>query len=264
MQLLGATHEQIIADLRILPWIPYWLRISPTATFYRVRKCDPGQQWPHFDNMKYRPAEGTIYGRANLAGRPVAYASLAGMATALLEIGAEPGDRIQVLGFTLDGGVRSYAVGNACRLLYAGSAMFGNAEETALHFRGFREQIGEDAFLAHILADGYLAEEFSKPAKRSWEYKISAAFGDIVHGEGIETISYPSVEHLGGTNIAISKEFFDQHVRMQSCTVMEIVDYLGYGIYSLRWGDNGKSCTGLSDSGEFIWGPPDESCRPRF
>ena len=69
---------------------------SAEQIWYRARKCNAESGFSSLQETLYPPAGSVVFGRANLPGSPVFYASWNEM-TAFDEVGVEAGDYIQVI-----------------------------------------------------------------------------------------------------------------------------------------------------------------------
>lgn len=61
----------------------------------------------------------------------------------------------------------------------------------------------------------YISEEFAKPVKEHYEYKISALFSNIITQKGLDGVIYPSVQNAGyGYNVAITPQAADAKLEL--------------------------------------------------
>lgn len=202
---------------------------SSEQVWHRARKCSEEGGFSNLQQMVYPPADKVGFGRANLPGVPVLYASW-NVITALDEIGAEVGDHIQTIALRPVAGVDlpCHIVGEYQSINNSGGSLV-NSRELEQHVN----QLLQDNPLRHMTTfyvDSFLAEAFRRRVARPYDYKITAVYADNFHkAEG--GFMYPSVQTAGGVNIAIPAEVFDAKFEIISTQIFKIDRCFGYGLY---------------------------------
>lgn len=234
------VHEQVLLDL------------GPGTILHRARRCAPGQSFFDLPEMIYPPSDRTAIGRANLANKPTLYAS-ANQHTAFDEIGASPGDKIQLIAIRPVPGdpLLTFIVGEYQSIFNSGGSLVKS--QKLEQFIGFRIRTSSlEAKNEQLFVDGFLAEAFRRDVKRAHDYLTTAVFSQILFERGL-SITYPSVETPHGINIGIPKSVFDIRCEVIATQVVEITDYFGYGIY--RWKQVAVS-NDFDANGKVSWSPP--------
>lgn len=234
------VHERVLLDL------------GPGTIVHRARKCTPEHSFFDLPEMIYPPSERATIGRANLAKKPTLYAS-ANEHTAFDEIGASPGEKIQLIAIRpLPGDpILSFLVGEYQSVFNSGSSLVNSRKIE--QFINFRIQTSSlEAKYEQLFADSFLAEAFRRNVKRPHDYLTTAVFSDGLFAQGM-SITYPSVETPHGINVAIPMNIFDTRCEVIATQVVEITDYFGYGIY--RWNQVAVSSV-FDNEGKVSWFPP--------
>ena len=175
-----------------------------------------GRDYFDLANMIYPPEKDTLMGRGNLAGKPVLYAS-DGLATALDEISAQPGDRIQTIQLALkpDCVLRACIIGVVERLFNAA----GRPAESMMKHEAQAIQMVEGMSIEdqtkNLYLDSFLAESFRASVKRSCDYLLTASFSETVYNSGCSVVC-PSVERNHGFNVAIPKDTYIRDFLLKS------------------------------------------------
>lgn len=206
------------------------LTLDPRLDFYRARKLDGREPFTDLSQLKALPAKKVkSYGRCHSPGKSVLYASL-NLQTIYAEIGAELGDLIQVIRFKPKAeGVHAATVGEVDYVRrYGKSPFFPDLEKMVEELWG---EMSELERLRFNYTDAFLSAKFRKPVKYPYEYKVTSAFSDVIYEQGVNAFFYPSVSHLGGLNIAIKGDIFDEYFEVQESFAVEIIESLGFGIY---------------------------------
>ena len=203
---------------------------SSEQVWYRARKCGDESGFSNLRQMIYPPADKVGFGRANLPGVPVLYASRNEM-TALDEIGAEVGDHIQIIALRPVAGVDlpCHIVGEYQSINNSGGSLVNSRQ-----IEQFVNKLQHDNPLRHMKAlyvDSFLSEAFRKRVLRPFDYKITAVYADKFHkAEG--GFMYPSVQTAGGMNIAVPAEDFDAKFEIILTKILKVDRCFGYGLYT--------------------------------
>ena len=221
---------------------------SSEQVWHRARKCSDEGGFSNLQQMVYPPADKVGFGRANLPGVPVLYASWNGI-TALDEIGAEVGDHIQTIALRPVAGLDlpCHIVGEYQSINNSGGSLV-NSRKLEQHVN----QLVQGNPLRHmttLYVDSFLAEAFRRRVARPYDYKITAVYADNFHkAEG--GFMYPSVQTAGGVNIAIPAEVFDAKFEIISTQIVKIDRCFGYGLYTSKML---KSTCDFNADGTIIW-----------
>lgn len=204
---------------------------SSHQMWYRARLCETSKGYSSLHEMIYPSSGSPDFGRAQLPGSSVLYASW-NVPTALDEVGAQPGDHVQLISLrpiaNID--VPCHVVGEYQRFFSSGRSWIYSeilANEVAqMQATNFNE------FMRCVFIDSVISELFRYQVKRPFEYKITAAYSELLHLAQGGTI-YPSVESFGAINIAIPAKVFDLKFEVVNTEVYKIEEAFGYGLYSL-------------------------------
>jgi hypothetical protein len=188
------------------------------------------------------------YGRCNTPGNPIFYGTaqptprhvfLGAESVVTSEMGIKTGESIQFISCRLKEGKKLW-----CHIV--GFSDYLRRHQDFPHFlkglsidkkndiqRLHTKQIGKDLHdqNRHYLADAFFAEEFRKQVKdeETDEYRITALYSKI-HIENNDAVIYPSVAHLGGWNIAIRPEVFNESFEIEDSYATRVLSDWGYGM----------------------------------
>lgn len=238
--------KKLMANYRPL-FLYKWV---PRQPMFRFRLCKDEVGYSSLHDMIYPQNGSPDFGRAQLPGSKVLYASL-DMATALDEVGGQPGAVIQSISLQVvpDNDIRWHSVGDLRNWRLFGNSSFGDPRMDITLHELFQTDIGK--FTENEFVDSTISYYFRRRSKRPYEYKISAAFSDVLLPSG-GIIIYPSVENYGGKNIAIPAQTFDSQFEVMSSTIYRIERAYGQGLYylsTLRCAEN------FDKHGGVEWGP---------
>jgi hypothetical protein len=183
--------------------------------------------------------------------------------TVLSEILPEVGDRVFL-------GVAKIRDGRQCAATvfgeidqwrrYGATALGGL--EPPMEFMSGINELPDDERLRLYLIDAFFADVFSQPASTPRDYKTTSILANAIlrkPSSPFQALFYPSVAHRGGFNMAIVPEAFDQSFEWVEFLELEIINYLGYGIYEFNIEAQATSTneSGLIDEhGLIAWGEP--------
>lgn len=206
--------------------------VHPQQTLFRVRKCDSSNPYNSLRDLIYPPVANVSYGRANVPGKPVLYASW-NLQTALDEINAEAGDHVQVIEVRLRAAheVILLIIGEMRHIYSTGRSLLGATSNEAYASQLFTSN--NEQFVRAYFVDCLFAELFSRPGGRSIDYKITSFIAENLLSRDLGLI-YPSVQAHNGINIALPKSVFDSRCLVASTTLIKIEKFYKYGIYQLR------------------------------
>lgn len=112
---------------------------------------------------------------------------------------------------------------------------FGEKKSYEIINTNLLNNLNDQNSLRAALVDAFFASCFSDAAICDKDYKITSAIADVIlEPNELDGIAYPSVAHRGGLNFAIKPAAFKAKMRVKSCSLVEITDDLGYGIYGRK------------------------------
>lgn len=205
---------------------------SADQIWWRARRCDDQKPYSSLNKMIYPPNGTPDFGRAHLPNVPTLYASW-NLPTALSEIGAQPGDMVQVI--TLrpieKAEIPCHIVGEF-RCYHASGSSLVNSTKTTNHIQTL-QHANQEKYLRSIFIDSVISELFRIQAKRPYEYKITATYADLIlKAKG--GIMFPSVENDYAINLAVPAAIFDSQFEVLFTEVYEIKETYGFGLYQLK------------------------------
>lgn len=107
-----------------------------------------------------------------------------------------------------------------------------------------------------FLVDAFFADLFGQPAAKPRDRKATCLLTELVLAssdeaseQSADAIAYPSVAHRGGLNFAIKPDSFDGKMQWDEFIVIEIKNYLGFGLYAY---DQVATANGIQ-SGRINW-----------
>jgi RES domain len=227
-----ASLERQLEEFRHCAGEVYDIKRDYAQLWCRARLCLNNEPFSDLSRLLYPPDGSPDFGRAQYRGSKVLYASWNDH-TALEEIGTTVGDLVQIVHCRVRSPLQltCQVVGELQFFHASGRSQIRAGPAAEFLHKERREKPYE--FLASVLFDSVLAETFRKPVKRSYEYKVSAAYAEWYYQSGGGLI-YPSVEHLGAMNLAVPANIFDTKFEVLSTSVFRVIDYVGYGIFNLR------------------------------
>ena len=222
------------------------------GTWYRGRQIFNDSYYSNTDKLTLRNKEDiTNYGRCNKPGQSVLYASN-NLETVYSELGLHVGDHIELITIKKkdDLEVSYISVGEIDHVRRHNTSQFGN-KDIADSIRSYWDTLNFIDRLRLNVTDAFIADRFRQEANNQYKYKITSAYSDIVFAQGVDAFIYPSVGHLGGWNIAISEDAFNNKFEITKVELVEIYDVLGYGIFGTV--TYGQSDEVDSTTGEISW-----------
>lgn len=221
---------------------------SSHQIWFRARLCSGPSGYSSLHEMIYPPSGCPDFGRAQLPGSSVLYASW-NAPTALDEVGAQSGSHVQIIRLRPIEGVDipCHVVGEYQKFHQSGGSLV-NSEKLIGSLAQIQDANPTD-FVRSVFIDSFISELFRYPAKRSFEYKITAAYSELLH-LGAGGLIYPSVESLGAMNLAVPARVFDTKFEVVDTKVWTVEEAFGYGIYSLS---PLRSSCDFDESGVIRW-----------
>lgn len=213
------------------------------TVFIRARPIDHHSLYEKISQLIYPPKWANIQlGRANGIGENIFYASN-NLETVLTEVDIDAGKRGAIVlsaKVKTDKAFVAFPVGELDHFRRYGRVMTRAGQEHLLS--EFLNSIAPDVRLTVNLVDAFLADHFRKPKSDLRSYALTSDFSSRARASfGVGAIFYPSAKHLGGFNIALSPNVFDQHCEVVDFRALDIIDYLGYGIYQYHQHAQGRT-----------------------
>jgi RES domain-containing protein len=198
---------------------------------YRGRKLKADEFYPNSSDTGARDAADVKdYGRCHKPEMSVLYLS-SNKETVMAELRADVGEKIQIAEYLIqpDADIKYGIVGEFDFVRRHNHGIFGNMEGGEA-IKKLVRSFSELQRLRLHLTDAFMAECFRRPASSQRDYKITAAISEQYYEMGFDAFFYPSVQHLGGANFAVTGEKI-QSFKVAHVEVVEITDAIGYGIY---------------------------------
>jgi hypothetical protein len=233
VHLRGCSAEEVYKKLRALiaGYKAVCITRSEEQIWYRARRCPSRDGYDNLRQCIYPPLANSVdYGRANLPGAPAMYSAW-NMLTALDEISVESGQLVQIIFLRVKPGLQfpCYVVGDYAHINNSGRSQISSE----ILVDGVEKQLYTlpvGVTKRHLFVDAFLAEQFSRPHGRSFEFKLTAAFAARLYAANRGVI-YPSIERRGGMNLATSAQCFDRSFEVVCTVVMEVKRSHGCGVY---------------------------------
>ncbi|EMZ5812898.1 RES domain-containing protein [Klebsiella aerogenes] len=212
----------------LLSQLPMGFHDVTEATLWRARKTDKthSEGFDYIQDIICPPAQFAKVGRLNNKGMPVLYASISNHGC-LAEIGAMPGDKVQVSAFTLKPGLKLHCgfVGDIVRAHKWNSENFTLVQETL-------EPFTEEQRTSVFLIDSFIAEILSDNDARVNDYLHTTILADVIRNgkNKLDAIVYPGVESVGAKNYAIHTEALVKF-NIPDIYLVEIKNKYPYGFY---------------------------------
>jgi hypothetical protein len=237
------------------------IELNRGTIFWRARPSEK-HPWTTVAQMGCPPIESTKSGRLNDEGAPCLYAATR-KETALLEIGAQEGDIVQLVGYRakLESPIRIAVIGELHHVHKTGYLRLtgsdpGRSINRYLNDQGIehgRRLLYIDSFLAHVLAD---AEEKDNGYVRS---RSVAAM--IYRNRATDGVIFPSVRDVLGMNISLQPASVDAKIHAVSCMQVQVkrVRKFGFVEYEVI-----QEAERLLSDGTFVWVKPLPATHRRF
>ncbi len=237
--------EPLFSEYKILS-----LGLGRGSIFWRARIIE-NKPFKNLSELIYPPSQFARLGRLNDQGVPCFYVSTR-EETAIVEIGAEQGQRVQLGGFRIfdDSTVQLAVIGEYSNVHKSGYMHFSGCDPgltvtkmlNAMPRHEALTRIYIDKFFAHVLADTNASSN---------RYCFSRALGQAIYQRNkSEGIVFPSVRDRGGFNIAIKTAIADKSFHNICCLVAEVIRIRRFGLVEFRVI---KSAEKLDDDSNFVW-----------
>lgn len=226
------------------------LEFGRGSIFWRAHAIS-NDPYTNLSKMIYPPAEITKVGRLNDLGSPCLYIS-ARKETALAEVDAKEGQRIQVAGFRIlnDAPLRLTVIGEYSNVQKNGYMHFAGQDPdmalsrflNSMTHQNALKKIYIDKFFAHVLTDRDAAKK---------GYRFSRALTQAIYARNTSNgIVFPSVKDPGGFNIGVKAEASDRSFHNVCCFVAEIGKARRFAVQDFQIV---SSVERLDANNNFIW-----------
>lgn len=221
-----------------MPYLGY--SVGAPERFFRGRICNASKLLDKPSEFSYRqPDNVKDYGRCHSPATPIFYCS-SNLDAVLSELGPEVGDRIHV-------GMASAKEKSKLLLTSIGEIdygrryrrpVIGNQEAYNILYDELSKIKTQnlERYKRVLVIDAFFSDLFALPARKQHEYRSTSALSTLLFQKiaGLDGFGYPSVEHRGGVNYAILPKSFDEKMEWIEFRVLEVVEYLGFGIYGTK------------------------------
>lgn len=226
------------------------LEFGRGSIFWRARLILDAP-YTNLSEMDYPPAEYARVGRLNDLGKPCFYIS-ARKETALAEVEAKEGERVQLAGFRIlnDAPIRLAVIGEYSNVQKSGYMHFAGQDPdmtiskilNSMPRHDGLKKIYIDKFFAHVLADQDAANN---------GYRFSRALAQAIYAVNASSgIVFPSVKDRGGFNIGVKAAASDRLFHNVCCFVAEIGKSRKFGVQDY---EIVSSVERLDANNNFIW-----------
>jgi hypothetical protein len=227
---LEEVHQKL--QLLVRAYQAWGLGTSEHQVWYRARRCEDENGYSNLRDCLYPPKKIVGYGRANLPREPVLYSAW-NINTALDEISAESDDFVQITFVRVRPGLQipCVVIGDYAHVYNSGRSQY--VEKIADAIRDEIKGMSPEDFKRTLFVDTFLAEEYSRPHGRPFEFKLTAAYASMIFA-GNGGLTYPSIERRGGMNMAVAAPLFDSSYEVVYTVLFRVRAYYGCGVYDLQ------------------------------
>lgn len=226
------------------------LEFGRGSIFWRARVIS-NAPYTNLSEIDYPPAEYARIGRLNDVGEPCFYIS-ARKETALAEVEAKEGQRVQLAGFRIlnETPIRLAVIGEYSNVQKNGYMHFAGQDPdmtiskilNSMPQKDALKKIYIDKFFAHVLADQDAANN---------GYRFSRALAQAIYAINASSgIVFPSVKDRGGFNIGVKAAASDRSFHNVCCFVVEMGKARKFGVQDY---EIVSSVERLDADNNFIW-----------
>lgn len=205
--------------------------------FLRARKTINNEPFNFTSEIYYPPPEITQAGRLNEPEVPFLYLSTT-IDTALIEIGANTGDIIQVSGYAYKNEpARLGLIGEIYRAVKGSTGLLD--KENANHISEAISKMGQQdrkMAIAYLFLDLFLDEIFRNPEASQQEYLHSRILSRLLleKNKSIDGFIYHSVANYGAFNIALPYDKADKYLGLVNTVLVRVIKSYPYGLYDVE------------------------------
>lgn len=201
----------------------------------------------------------TPIGRANRENSKIFYGST-DVNTSIEEVrstyGLARNDCINTSKFICNAGSSGLlcVIGQIDHIRRHGTNMIGSPDFISV-INAIKSRLRSDVLTAVELVDAFFADEFIKERHeyddKNIRYRLtSEVSANLMDGDTVDGIIYPSVAHRGGFNIAMKTDRLDEKFTLVSAEAFRLHAYYGYGIFSY---ETYAETIRIEDDGTVIW-----------
>lgn len=237
--------EPLFAEYEIIS-----LELGRGSIFWRARIIG-SEPFATLSELSYPPPEHAKTGRLNDCGLPCFYIS-ACQETALAEVGAAYGQKVQLAGFRVlnECPVRLVVIGEYANVKKNGYMHFAGCDPDQTIARLMNEMPQEEA-LKRIYIDKFFAHVLSDPKAVQNGYRFSRALAEAVYARNpYDGIVFPSVKDRGGFNLGIKADASDRSFHNVCCLLVNVGKSRRFGVADFTIV---KSAECLDAENKFIW-----------
>lgn len=226
------------------------INISTTYTqhYWRARKSETGKGYNSVSEVMAPPVDLTKVGRMNEKGKPTFYAS-ATTDTALSEVHAEKGDFFHLIGLKTIKSIRCLLVGEVLNAYQNTSQI---SQKLTAELQTLIEKLSPEDKRRYVFMDAFVSEIFRDPKAREKDYLYSRTLCRLMKARysDVDGIIYPSVQHEGSSNIAITPDVSLSNMVIEMNSVVRIAEKYSYRMYEP---EIIQIARGATERGSIIW-----------
>ena len=178
--------------------------------------------------------------------------------TALEEIGAAPGDLVQVIALRVRPAIDlPCGIVGEYQSIYNSGGSTINSRKVEQSISNFIFSAPEDVHKLQLYLDSFFAELLKREPKRPEDHLPNVLLAErILSGHG--GLMYPSVVNAHSMNLAVPADVFDTNFEVMATFTSKIDDYHSYGIFDAQPIDRSSE---FSASGDIHW---QSRAKPQF
>ena len=211
--------------------------INDSKEIWRVRTSNKGQLFTHTDELKYPPLENNKIGRVTSPISSIFYSS-SSPETAMAERRLKEGEYFHLSKYSVKPETKIIVsiIGEIDHIRRRSKTLLEvpNSKDT---YHYVLDKLNEDILLTVYLVDAFYSDRLSRKGSAG-EYRVTSAIAsELFQNEGISGMIYPSVEHAGGFNFALTTDCYDQNIIPIQTEAKYLEEIYGYGMYkTTNWG----------------------------
>lgn len=223
-------------------------QIKENKKLWRGRMLDKNAEFRTFPEVHYPPERHAKLGRINNKGESILYVSGSQM-TALSELRARPGDRLQLVAYKTTRPLNTFSFGEYQRIHLNGKGQI-LADEHCRIIGKILSDMGYEAALSFIYMDATLSLLMQDSTRDDYIYPRTISKIIFEEYSEIDAIHYQSVARNGAMNFAIRKKSADTKLSFIGTSPISITKDYGHGLFRFK---EEKISTEVDKFGNFIW-----------
>jgi hypothetical protein len=226
------------------------LQVGRGSMYWRARLIE-NEIFPNLSDLDYPPPQYAKQGRVNDHGVPCFYVA-ARKETALAEIGATKGQRIQLAGFRVksESPIRLVVIGEYANVQKTGYMRF-TGQDPEMTISQVLNAMPRHEAMKKLYIDKFFASVLSDPSASASGYMFSRALAKSIYSRvTADGIVFSSVKDRGGFNIAVQAGPSDRSFHNVSCLVVHVEKIRQFGLIEFKII---KSAGKMDDDWNFIW-----------